>query len=133
MSKNAPTWLTALLSTTGDPLVRGRALLIVMTCLSVCGAYAALIVVWFVSGDLDWESLVAWGVLAGILAGLVALVRNGLLQRLCPGDVVVVAAALRAKGNGDDYHQHNRKGNARPCIGVVMPLDAGCEQHSEYD
>jgi len=77
MSRKMSSWLSWLLPQTQAPLIRGRALLIVLTCLSISAAYAALVVVWIVSGDLDWETLVAWGILTGILAGLVALVRGG--------------------------------------------------------
>ncbi len=66
-----------LLPPTDDTLLRGRAMLIVATCFSVSAAYAALIVFWFLTGDLDWESTILWAILTVILGGFVALARRG--------------------------------------------------------
>jgi hypothetical protein len=66
-----------LLPRTDDALLRGRAMLVAVTCLSVSAAYAALIGFWFLTGDLDCESIVVWGVLSAILGGIIVLARRG--------------------------------------------------------
>jgi len=66
-------WLPA----TGDTLHRSRAGLVIATCLGLAAAILLLILVWLISGDLQWETAVAGGVFCLILAGIAALARKG--------------------------------------------------------
>lgn len=61
----------------GDSLTRGRARLVILTCLGLVSATLALILTWLISGDLQWETVVAGTVLALLLAGLIALAHRG--------------------------------------------------------
>ena len=65
---------------TTDFLERGRAGLIVITCLGLIMAMAALILTWLISGDLEWETAVAGTIMGCILVGFIILARNGRSQ-----------------------------------------------------
>lgn len=66
-----------LLPATKDALTRGRAGLVIATCLGLTVAVVGLILTWIVSGDLQGETVVAGAVLIAVLAGLGALARAG--------------------------------------------------------
>ncbi len=95
----------SLLPITDDTLLRGRAMLVVATCLGLSAAYAALIIFWFLTGDLDWESIVIWGVFSAILGGFVALARRGRVTLAAWGLVglltLLVAADVSSYGLGE--------------------------------
>lgn len=66
-----------LLPSKTPPLTRGRAGLIVITCLSMAGAILALILTWLLSGDLQIETVIAGLVFCIILAGIARLAQVG--------------------------------------------------------
>ncbi len=66
-----------LLPETAASLSRGRAGLVLATCLGLAGASGALVLTWRISGDLEGETVIAGGVFTMILAGIGALARAG--------------------------------------------------------
>jgi hypothetical protein len=66
-----------MLPTTDDALVRGRAGLVIATCLGLIAAVTALIMTWLISGDLEAETVVAGLVFGLVLSGIAALARSG--------------------------------------------------------
>ena len=60
-----------------DPVVTGRARLIVVTSLGVMLAAWALVVTWLISGDLEGITVVAAVIFSGVMAGLIMLARSG--------------------------------------------------------
>ena len=66
-----------LLPNTEDVLARGRAGLVLATCLGLTVAIVGLVLTWIISGDLQWETPVAGAVLIVLLAGICALARTG--------------------------------------------------------
>lgn len=68
---------TRLLPDTENVWARGRAGLVTATCIGLAGAMIALVLTWLISGDLQWETVVATTVFTAILAGIVALSRSG--------------------------------------------------------
>jgi len=60
-----------------DVLEKGRVKLLLWTCAGLIAAVWALIAVWLISGDLQWETAVAGAVLTLILAGIGLLAWNG--------------------------------------------------------
>jgi hypothetical protein len=66
-----------MLPTTESTLARGRAGLVLATSLALGGAIAFLILAWLVSGDLQWETVMAGIVFIALLAGVAALARVG--------------------------------------------------------
>lgn len=89
-------WFERLLPRTDDALLRGRAMLVAATCLGISAAYAALIIFWFLTGDLDWESTIIWAVLSAILGGFVALARRGRVTLAAWGLVGLLTALITA-------------------------------------
>lgn len=76
------TW-NKLLPDTSDPLLRGGAGLVIVTCAGVILAILALILTWLISGDLQAETVLAGLVLGLILAGIAALARSGRVWLAC--------------------------------------------------
>ncbi len=74
--KLAAMW-ARLLPSTDDALHRSRVGLVIATCLGLATAILLLILVWLISGDLQWETVVAGGVFCLILAGIAVLARQG--------------------------------------------------------
>ncbi|MGD9099640.1 MAG: hypothetical protein PVF45_04105 [Anaerolineae bacterium] len=72
--KSAWEWL---LPDTDEVLVRGRAGLVIATCLGLAAAVLALILTWLVSGDLEFVTAVGNLVFGSVLAGIAALARSG--------------------------------------------------------
>ena len=68
---------TRLLPDTESVWARGRAELVTATCIGLAGGMIALVLTWLISGDLQWETVVATTVFTAILAGIVALSRSG--------------------------------------------------------
>jgi hypothetical protein len=68
---------TRLLPDVDDPLVRGRAGLVIVTCLGLVVMLLALFLLWLVSGDLQGETVVGGLLLGLILVGIVGLARTG--------------------------------------------------------
>ena len=66
-----------LLPDTDDTLLRGRAVLVVVTCLGLMVMVLALILTWLVSGDLQGETVAAVLIFSLILGGIAALARTG--------------------------------------------------------
>lgn len=66
-----------LLPATTDVIKRGRANIVIAACLGVILVACGLILTWWISGDLQWETVVAASILTLILGGLAALVRRG--------------------------------------------------------
>ncbi len=67
----------ALLPNEDDLLLRGRAGLVAVTCLGLMAVVLALILVWLVTGDLAWETVLLGLILSLLLTGIVALARIG--------------------------------------------------------
>jgi len=65
-----------LIPKTEDTLVRGRAGLIVASCLGLAGALLALLLVWWISGDLQMVIVVGSLAFFLLLVGIAALARN---------------------------------------------------------
>lgn len=61
----------------GTPWQRGRARLVMVTCLSLIAAMGMLILTWLLSGDLEGQTVVAGLGLTIILLGLAALAQAG--------------------------------------------------------
>lgn len=76
MNRPKTLW-TQLLPDTTDVWARGRAGLVAAACIGLAGAMIALILTWLISGDLQWETVVATLIFIAILAGIVALSRGG--------------------------------------------------------
>lgn len=74
-------WLSSawarLLPSSGDALHRRQAGLVIATCLGLAAAILLLILVWLISGDLQWETAVAGSVFCLVLGGIAALARQG--------------------------------------------------------
>jgi hypothetical protein len=68
-----PRWLPA----TTDPIVSGRAKLIIVTSLGVMLAAWALVLTWLISGDLEGITVIAAAIFCAIMIGLAALARSG--------------------------------------------------------
>ncbi len=68
-----PRWLPA----TTDPLIAGRARLILATCVGLVLAAWALVLVWLISGDLEAETVVVMIVFSVMLLGIAAVSRSG--------------------------------------------------------
>ena len=62
---------------TEDWLSKGRSKLLFWTCGSLIVAAWALVLVWLISGDLEWETAVASTILTFVLVGIGLLARNG--------------------------------------------------------
>ncbi|MBE2223236.1 MAG: hypothetical protein IAF02_16965 [Anaerolineae bacterium] len=62
---------------TQDWLNAGRTKLLIWTCGGLIAAAWSLVLVWLISGDLEWETAVATVVLTLILVGIGLLARNG--------------------------------------------------------
>ncbi len=67
----------SLLPDAEDALLRGRAGLIAITCLGLMAMALALILVWFITGDLAVETVLLGILLSLLLAGIMALARTG--------------------------------------------------------
>jgi hypothetical protein len=68
---------SSLLPSATDSLERGRAGLVMITCLGLMAAMAVLILAWLISGDLEWQTAVAGTIMSIILVGFMMLARNG--------------------------------------------------------
>ncbi len=68
-----PRWLPA----TADPLVAGRARLILATCVGLILAAWGLALTWLISGDLQPETVIVMIVFSLILLGIAAVSRSG--------------------------------------------------------
>lgn len=102
-------WKTMLPPTESD-LDRGRAGLVLATSLALSGAVVFLILTWLISGDLQWQTVVAGTIFVALLAGVAALARGGriaaatwalvgLLTLLITADVIPYGAgSLAAAG-----------------------------------
>jgi hypothetical protein len=66
-----------LLPDTDDALLRGRARLVIATCLGLIVAVAAIVLFWLFTGDLWIGTAILGLVLAVILAGIAGLARSG--------------------------------------------------------
>jgi hypothetical protein len=66
-----------MLPSTESSLARGRAGLVLATSLAVSGAIVFLILAWLISGDLQWQTVVAGAVFVALLAGVAGLARAG--------------------------------------------------------
>ena len=66
-----------LLPDTDDILVRGRAGLVIGTCLGLVAMLLALILIWLASGDLQGETVVGSFLLSLVLLGIATLARGG--------------------------------------------------------
>ena len=66
-------WLPA----TTDPIVSGRAKLIIVTSLGVMFAAWALVLTWLISGDLEGITVIAAIIFSAVMIGLAALARSG--------------------------------------------------------
>ena len=66
-------WLPA----TNDPIVAGRAKLIIVTSLGVMFAAWALVLTWLISGDLEGITVIAAMIFSAVMIGLAALARSG--------------------------------------------------------
>jgi hypothetical protein len=69
--------LAALLPDTTDPLVRGQAGLVLLTCGGLIVAALALILTWLISGDLEGVTVIAGLIFAALLVGIGLLARTG--------------------------------------------------------
>lgn len=67
----------SLLPNVDDALLRGRAGLIIAACLGLIATALTLILVWLVTGDLAWETVLLALLLSLLLAGIVVLARTG--------------------------------------------------------
>ncbi len=66
-----------LLPETNDPLLRGRAGLVMGICLALVAAVFALILTWLISRDLEGETVIAGLVFSLLLGGIVFLAHRG--------------------------------------------------------
>jgi hypothetical protein len=83
-----------LLPISAEGVMRGRAGIVIGTCLALLVAMGFLILVWRLSGDLQ-RATVGWaGVLALCLAGLMALAHAGLVYWAAWGLIGLLAAGL---------------------------------------
>ena len=69
--------MTRLLPTTNDPLLAGRAKLILATCVGLVLAAWGLALTWLISGDLQIETVVVMIVLSIMLLGITVVSRSG--------------------------------------------------------
>ncbi|MBU0491011.1 MAG: hypothetical protein KKA73_15900 [Chloroflexi bacterium] len=81
MNHIRPLWNRLLPAVTATPaasdvLARGRAGLVIATCLGLVGAIAALLLAWVITGDLEGVTVAASVVVVALLAGLGALARR---------------------------------------------------------
>jgi lysylphosphatidylglycerol synthetase-like protein (DUF2156 family) len=70
-------WYKWLLPDTDDVLKRGRAGLVIATCLGLIVAIVALLLIWVISGELESDTPLAAAVLIALLMGIGALARVG--------------------------------------------------------
>jgi hypothetical protein len=83
---------TRLLPNVDDALVRGRAGLVIVTCLGLMVMLLALILTWLVSGDLQGETVVGSFLLSLVLLGIAALARTGRVGlAICLSVILLVA------------------------------------------
>jgi len=68
---------TRLLPDVDDPLVLGRAGLVIVTCSGLVAMLLTLILIWLASGDLQGVTVVAGLFFSLLMAGIVGLARTG--------------------------------------------------------
>ncbi len=79
-----PRWLP----TTNDPLLAGRAKLILATCVGLILAVWGLVLTWLISGDLEGETVIVMIIFSVILLGITAVSRSG---RITPAAWLLIA------------------------------------------
>ncbi len=82
-----------LLPRSADALARGRAGLVIATCLGLAIAMLALLLVWLISGDLQVETVAGTLIFILVLAGIAALARGG-RARLAAWALIILLVLL---------------------------------------